>query len=455
MQTISNDITLMETFLEAIEADDVGIVRQFIVENKAEVNTLLDESSILGHAALHGSLMTVKFLVAAGAAANLPFEEYYDIDPPLLDAIEDGNLEIIRFLVESGADVNAVRGERCALGIAALSGLEDIYSFLLPLTHPSLVKQAEELLPEGHNYKQKREALSKKEKQLFESVRRTDLKNLEQLISQKVNVNIIDERGYTPLMYAVEKGKFSSTQILLNAGADPNFVARTIILAVGSNDPSFIQLLIKAGVDLNIQCNGMNVFTPIVNLPHKYCKEIIELLLKAGANIDQRDDYGNSLLMLATYKGREDIIQILMNNGASKYHLKNIELLMAAEKGNLDQVIDLLHSESKLDINAQEFRGRSVLTCAVIGKHTEVVKTLITNGADINLIDSQGRTPLMWAISTGNMTVIDYIIQAGADISIESKDGETTLDGVKYNCPVKPNDRKKLIQVLSFRNNYK
>lgn len=455
MRTISNDITLLDTFLDAIEADDVDIVRQLISENKAEVNTLLDESSILGHAALHKSLMTVKFLVAAGAAINLPFEKYYDIDPPLLDAIEDGNLEIIRFLVESGADVNAVRGGVCALEIAANNGLEDIYAFLLPLTHPSLVKKTEEILPEGRYYKHKRESLLKGEKQLFESVRRTDLKNIEKLILQKVNVNIMDERGYTPLMYAVEKRKFSSTQILLNAGADPNFVARTIILAVGSNDPSLIQLLIKAGVDLNIQCNGMSVFTPIVNLPHKSCKEIIELLVKAGANIDQRDDYGNSLLMLATYKGREDIIQILMNNGASKHHLKNIELLMAAEKGNLDQVIDLLHSESKLDINAQEFRGRSVLTCAVIGKHTEVVKNLITNGADINQIDSQGRTPLMWAISTGNMTVIDYIVQAGADISIESKDGETALNCVKYNCPVKSNDRKKLIQLLSSRKGYK
>lgn len=256
-------------------------------------------------------------------------------------------------------------------------------------------------------------------------------------------------------MYALEKRKYSSTQILLNAGADPNFVARTIILAVGSNDPDIIQLLIKAGVDLNIQCNGMNVFTPIVDLPHKYCKEIIELLVQAGANIDQCDQYGNNLIMLATYKGRQDIIQILTNKGASKHHLKNIEFLMAAEQGNLDQVIDLLHSESELNINAQEFRGRSVLTCAVIGKHTEVVKILIMNGADINLIDSQGRTPLMWAISTGNMAVIDYIVQAGADISIESKDGETALDSVKYNCPVKPDGRKKLIQLLSSRKGYK
>uniref|UniRef100_A0A6G6ADP6 Ankyrin repeat-containing protein n=1 Tax=Borely moumouvirus TaxID=2712067 RepID=A0A6G6ADP6_9VIRU len=79
-----------------------------------------------------------------------------------------------------------------------------------------------------------------------------------------------------------------------------------------------IKELLKVGMNLNMNCNGL---TPLGLALEGKNKKIVQLLIDKGANINTVDEYGNTILQQA-YKYSEsekylDIIQLLLKNGAN------------------------------------------------------------------------------------------------------------------------------------------
>lgn len=82
----------------------------------------------------------VRELIKAGCNVNVRVEEGCT---PLIAAVLVGNLEIVKLLVESGADVGAMDQYGSALYYAKYNGFQDIVEYLEPITSLEIRSQIE------------------------------------------------------------------------------------------------------------------------------------------------------------------------------------------------------------------------------------------------------------------------------------------------------------------------
>lgn len=89
-----------------------------------------------------GDLSQIKMIISQGFDVNSRLDE--DGGTALMLAAMGGKTEIVKYLVEIGADVNATAISDFALSCAALEGHREIYEYLYPLTSLELQIIAEQ-----------------------------------------------------------------------------------------------------------------------------------------------------------------------------------------------------------------------------------------------------------------------------------------------------------------------
>jgi ankyrin repeat protein len=273
--------------LEAIQDNRIEILESLIANGGLDVNDVVDESSLLGLAAESGNLEIVQLFLDNGANVNLPSDNP-DVTTALMDAVHSRSLEIVQLLVNEGANVNTIRdGGNFALKISAEIDAQEIFDYLQPLTSLELQREVEQALSQ----KSTKHKVNELTRDFIQSVRRTDTRRIRQMIGSEVNVNACDEEGNTALMYACQKGKFETVQLLLKSGADPNPSSAgmtPLMAAIGSGDKSIIKMLIEAGADVNASIQGQTILMQANTYSNyfnpKVGKEIIQLLVEAGAH---------------------------------------------------------------------------------------------------------------------------------------------------------------------------
>lgn len=177
----------------------------------------------------------------------------------------------------------------------------------------------------------------------------------------------------------------------------------------------------------------------------EYQKEILnEKLLKAvemkdwdeveqsiadSADINAKDNNGNTALTLAAYYNNLDKVKQSIADGAdvnAKNNSGNTALLWAAANKNLDMVKYLI--EYGADINAQNNYGNTAFIRAVLSKNLDMVKYLIEHGADVNAQNNDGYSALIWAAYYNNLDIVKYLIEHGADVHAQNNDKKTAYD---------------------------
>jgi ankyrin repeat protein len=159
---------------------------------------LFTRDTPLIEAAANGHMEVVKLLIENGADVNLKGEAWYG---PLHAAAAKGHLEVVKILLENGADVNIFHHNK-PLHNAAMNGHIEVARILLAHGADINAKGTDEAAP------------------LHTAVSNNQLEMVKWLLSKGANVNPRAVYGRTPLHSAAFRNNVEIGKILLEHGAD-------------------------------------------------------------------------------------------------------------------------------------------------------------------------------------------------------------------------------------------
>ncbi len=312
--------------IETKSLEPLQKLREMIVGKEVDANAWVDEITLLGKVAEAGDQELVSLML--GLVDDVNFRKVERVVTPLMDAAGGQSIEIVRLLIDYGSDPNIVREGTFALECAAQAGRDDIFDFLLPLTHQDFHKSAKRTM-DSIKEKSSREPLNKDTLELFELLRRSDVSKIKivKAISKGANVNAYDDSDSTILMRACDRCSADIIQVLLKAGADPN-LGQPIFRAFSYNKYYVLDVtktLVHSGANVNTAYH--DGVCPLMIASHyntgfrikafQVGYDLCDFLISSGANLNQTTQYGCTSLMFAARSGDIQIVKLLIEKGAN------------------------------------------------------------------------------------------------------------------------------------------
>jgi ankyrin repeat protein len=379
----------------------------------------LYENALLA-ASVGGHIEAVKLLLNYGAAGGINGEGEDILEAATYLAACSSHEQVAELLLTYDFDVNAQTDDgRTPLHEACLNG------------NLSLVRM---LIDKGANLTIKDEiGLTA----LHEASWSGDLKVVTWLIEKGASVEEIDDAIATPLHCAAIQGHEAVAEILLNNGAKLESMdgdAQTPLhLAVMGGHEQTTTLLLAKGINPMLQDTkgrtALHRAAAVGSSPN------VALLTQRGdisAFVDCVDDLRMTALHIAAREGHKLVAQMLVEGGATIGLHERVELTAlhwAISFGHELVVEYLLQKEADLGIRVvlEDFRGRDALYHAVTNNELMMVKELLVRyGATVQEQDSLGNA-FRQASIRGNTTIIQLLLEGGAQIDYLSVNGDTAL----------------------------
>jgi len=196
----------------------------------------------------------------------------------------------------------------------------------------------------------------------------------------------------------------------------PNDGVSVLNIAAGAGHKEVVEMLLAHGADVN--AGGRFKVTPLASAAFKGYTEVAAVLLAHGAD-PRCVDSSNPPLMLATLASRLEMVRLLLDRGARPQDCSSTILQGVRTR----QIAELLIDHG-LDVN-EPIRGVPPLLWTV-GGTSEVAELLVERGADVNAADYEGRTGLHAAAEHNNARLIKFLLGEGAKIEARTR-GETAL----------------------------
>ena len=421
-KTHDTDITFINIEISMEDVCGRYIYKNSKIPRRITQNTLVD-------AVTNGHDKCVKALIQLGAAVNRLDDKR---NTALIKAVENGQDTCTDLLIRAGADVNLIahNGGSAALHKAAAKGQLKCFEKLIEAganvnlcgaggsalhlviendnqeCFEKLIEAGADVnLSDGNGCTALHRAAEYKSK-----------KYLEKLIQNKANVDAVDVNGKTALLKAAERN-----------------VNKTDNKETETRTPSSecIQILLKAGADVNTADN--NGHTPLSRAAECGDQKAIEILLQNGANINAIDSNGNTSLMKATQKRHINCLVYLINQGADvNIGNKHGVTPLIVASGICPSVVVLLIDKGA-NVNVKTSSGKTPLfyfaasiNCQEFEIGRVCLDLLINAGADVNLADGQSGTALMSTIKHDHKKTFTYLLEKGADVNKVSCDNGCT-----------------------------
>ena len=239
-------------------------------------------------AAKQGDLAAVKICLQKGIGViGVDERDHYD-NTPLMDAAENGQLDVVKYLVDNGANVNTIdKAYRTPLMLAAEKGHLDVVKYLVDKGAMNAQNCAELAAKNGY------------------------LDVVEFLVTKGTDVNARGRNGTMPLMKAAGLGQLDVVKYLVDKGADVN-------------------------------AKGEDGWTPLMMAMSDGNLDIVKVLVEKGADVNAKYENGLTVLMYAAAAGKLDMVKFLVDKGADVNAMINAgwwtPLRYAADKGHLNVV---------------------------------------------------------------------------------------------------------------------
>ncbi|XP_016315504.1 kinase D-interacting substrate of 220 kDa-like isoform X4 [Sinocyclocheilus anshuiensis] len=188
---------------------------------------------------------------------------------------------------------------------------------------------------------------------------------------------------------------------------------------------------VKAHLDKFKEVDGRsdNGQTPLMLASEQGSLEIVQELIRRGANINLDDADCWSALISAAKEGHVEVVKELLENSAYIEHRDMggwTALTWASYKGRVEVATVLLETGANPNTTGQQYSVYPVIWAAGRG-HAEIVKLLLQHGAKVNCSDKYGTTPLIWAARKGHYDCVMHLLENGADVDQEGANSMTAL----------------------------
>jgi ankyrin repeat protein len=170
-------------------------------------------------------------------------------------------------------------------------------------------------------------------------------------------------------------------------------------------------------------------------------KAAVEKFIKDGIDVNYKFS-GRTALILAANKGRKEIVEILLQAGANPdipHFCGSTALMDVAKEGDVEMVEILLKAKANPDI--QDTFDDTALIFAVENNHKETVDILLKAKANPDIQDHSGGTALMLAARNGDKELVEVLLQAKANPDIRDHSGRTAF--------IYASDRKEIADMLN------
>jgi ankyrin repeat protein len=361
---ISISLGLGPPLFEAMWGDHIGLL-DFLIDRGADINQLVGIDTALFNAISRRNAKTVKTLLDRGANVN----QLKGYDPPIWYAASYEDWEIVQLLVKYGADVNHQSGG--CKSVIQLAG-----------------------------------------------ARGADITVVRMLIEAGADVNLCNESNASALQESSFLGMAEIVLSLLDAGADVN--------KQGGTYQSFETHFYPYDEE-RIYCEGrMDFGSSLQAASHAGHKDIVSLLLQAGADVNATGEQHGSSLQAASYRGHRDIVSLLLQAGADVNatggeHGSSLEAAWYA--GNNDIFKLLLQAGADVGPLFQEASYRG---------HTDMIRRLIQAIADVNATGEEYSSSLQVASYRGHKDIVSLLIHAGADVNATGVGNGSSLQAASY-----------------------
>jgi ankyrin repeat protein len=243
------------------------------------------------------------------------------------------------------------------------------------------------------------------------------------------SLEIVDPNKAAPgldgeLIRAAAAGDTEAARQAIDKGAKPDAAfggSTALSVAALHGCREIVELLLERGADINKR-EGETGATPLIQAVFGMEPDLAGLLIERGAELDHQDQFSFSALMYAAATGQVDLVSKLLDHGAdirARTAAGATPLLAAVGGGSLDVLRVML--EKSADINAQLTDGWSPLMEAIDLRKPDVIRMLVDGGADINIRTKQGSTALMTAVYRDDLETARLLIEKGANVNAESE----------------------------------
>ena len=380
---------------QAVMAGDMEAVRKLVTAGESIEEPDEVHGTPLIAAILDEQHEIVRLLLELGANPNGP--DHSDWDTPLTTAAMNRDVEAVQLLLGHGADPNHIHNDGIPLMMAVGDNDLKIAKLLLEAGADVFLSNRH-----GANTIGELEECSKSMMTLVRSAATEPNENASLLDAVRVGVanqasllaiKATSNEKVEAAAEAIKLGQVESLKQLVESGVEPNgrFGESEVLLlhlAIFNGDRDCTSALLEAGADPNLTCEiflHSDVTALMLAVVEKNAP-IARLLLAAGCDIQYKNAAGESALSLARQSGGKRMIKLIES------------AVDADEQHELTVDVDLFDA-------AREGRGK-------------VAEQLLANGADPNAADANGKTPWMIAIEHSDANILSLLLANGADLTL-------------------------------------
>ena len=348
--------------------DEIGLYQADEYNEKGE--SLLHIATRIGH------LPLVSYLIEKGADKE---GKDRNGDTPLHYACKFGHLHIVNYLIKDCCvSINPFNNNKETPFITALKNQQNII---------------EQYFIKKFNYPKNLET------NIFIACEEGKLSSVQCLIEkEKVNPDITNENGFSPIHFASRNGHLSIVEYLISKGA-------------------------------NIEAKDKYGRTPL----HYACQEkhlqIVEYLISNGANIKAKDSFEQTphLVLLENNDLPSNLEPLLVSSIIEKPKDYESNIFQACKEGKFTSVKWIIEQEKENNINKTDFDKKTPLHYACEKGHLEIAEYLILNGERIDQKDIYEKTALIYGCENGHLPIIEFLLFNGANVETQDKYGRTPL----------------------------